>query len=135
MDQQAVQLVAKKWGRLGDLPCDLVQVIWVTACQGVEAGLAANSPMNITTDLLKGGTLVQELRIATERVNFLDRMILLIRKESDPIARIEISNLAIDVLKWNIVDAGSMSEARRWFVRKFAKPPAIYDRPVPREIL
>ena len=49
--------------------------------------------------------------------------------------RADVAQLLIDILKWDIDNAGEMSGLRRAVVRRFAKADSLYGAPVPNELL
>jgi hypothetical protein len=68
------------------------------------------------------------------RIEFLQKIIPMIRSDTSSNAKLAGAQLAIDILKWGIEDAGSMSGIRRALLRQFAKADPEYDKPIPLEI-
>ena len=62
-------------------------------------------------------------------------MLTLIRQQPTKSGKASIAALVVDILKWNIIDAGSMGVVRRAVTRMKAKADAEYEKPVPTEIL
>ncbi len=84
--------------------------------------------------LLDGGRLAREFEQSTLRVKLLHDMIPIIRSGTSRAAQLADAQLLIDLLKWGIIDAGSMSGLRRTIARQFAKADPEYDNPVPQEV-
>ncbi len=84
--------------------------------------------------LLDGGRFAREFEASTLRVKLLHEMIPIIRSSASRAAQLADSQLLIDLLKWGIVDAGSMSGLRRTIARQFAKADPEYENPIPQEV-
>jgi hypothetical protein len=61
-------------------------------------------------------------------------MIPIIRSSGSRAAQLADCQLLNDLLKWGILDAGSMSGLRRTVARQFAKADSEYKNPIPPEI-
>ena len=79
--------------------------------------------------------LLPSLAQATMRIELLRKIIPVIRSHASSTAKLAGAQLVIDILKWGIEDAGSMSGLRRTLLRQFAKADPEYDKPIPSEIL
>jgi hypothetical protein len=132
--RRAINLILQKWGTLRDLPPSVIPVVWVTVYRAVETGMhveAAGGPSALVKDMLTGiGSQYQELREATSKLTYLERIVPMLRGS----ARRGDAQLTIDLLKWNIIDAAHMSRLRRAFARMFAKVDPAYKQRIPPEI-
>ena len=75
-----------------------------------------------------------DLEEATLRIQFLQKMLPVIRANKTDIAKATDAQLVIDILKWGILDAASMSGIKRTILRQFAKADPMYKMPIPLEI-
>jgi hypothetical protein len=92
-------------------------------------------PKGLLKNMLIGDRqLGAELKEGAIRIEFLKKMIPLIRSHSSQMQRMADGQIAIDVLKFDM-DVASMSRLRRVIVRRIAKTDPEYERPVPPEIL
>ena len=136
---RAIELIKKKYGSLADLPESLVPVIWVTVFRSMEISITverAGGPSAIMKSMLvDGGKLAQDFEMATQRLKLLSDFVPVIRADSSESSRLDGANYVVDMLKWGITDAGSMSAARRLIARSLAKADREYDQPFPRDLL
>jgi hypothetical protein len=116
----------------------VVPVIWVTVYKGIKIGMRAEAeggPKGLVKNTLVGDRrLLPSLEEATIRIELLRKIIPVIRSHTSSEAKLADAQLVIDILKWGIEDAGSMSGIRRALLRQFAKADPEYDQPVPSEI-
>jgi hypothetical protein len=137
--QRAIDYIKKHWGLLGDLPKPLIPVIWVTVYRSLKVAMKAEAeggPRGLLKNTLVGDRqLTRKLQDATVWINFLRKMIPIIRSNASPMIKLADAQLVIDMLKWGIVDAADMSRLRRTFLRQFAKADPEYEKPVPSEIV
>jgi hypothetical protein len=137
--QRAVNYIREHWGNLNDLPKPLIPVIWVTVYRSLETAMLVEA--NGGSKALLKDTLVGERQLAprfeeaTLCIKFLQEMILIIRKHKSARDKLVDSYLLIDILKWKIFDASSMSGIERTIRRQFAKAGIEYNRPIPDEIM
>jgi hypothetical protein len=133
--QRAIAYIQKHWGRLGDLPKPLVPVVWVTVYQSLKIAMKAEAeggPKALLKDALVGDRqLTPRFEEATSRIELLRKMIPIIRSNH---SRMADAQLLIDILKWGITDAASMSMLKRTILREFAKADPEYKKPIPPEI-
>ena len=134
--RRAIDFIIEKWGALGDLPQPLVHVVWVTVYRALEVSnrIGPRGSSALVTDQLRGGTLGQQLKEASLKIRFLERMLPLIRVHSTRAAKLREGQLLIDILQWNIVDAGRMSRFSRAIARLSAKADPAYSSSVPDEL-
>jgi hypothetical protein len=132
--RRAIHLIIQKWGTLRGLPPAVIPIVWVTVYRAVETGMhveAAGGPSAVVKDMLiGGGGQYQELREATNKLKYLERIVPMLRGST----RRGDAQLTIDLLKWNIVDAANMSFLSRAFARLRATPDPAYKDRVPPEI-
>jgi len=136
--RRAIDFIRKNWGSLADLPEPIIPVVWVAVYRSFETVMAAEAgggPKALVKSTLSGGKLALEFQEATLRIEFLQKMIRNIRSNPSRFERLADSHLVIDILKWGILDAGSMSGLRRTILRQFAKADSEYARPIPTEII
>jgi hypothetical protein len=135
---RAVEFIRRNFGSLGDLPKAVIPVIWVTAYRSMEAAMTAEAQGGpnalVKSMLLDGGRFAREFEASTLRVKLLHEMIPIIRSSASRAAQLADSQLLIDLLKWGIVDGGSMSGLRRTIARQFAKADPEYENPIPQEV-
>lgn len=133
---RAINVVRNKWGCLGDLPTSTVAAVWVTVYRAIEVVNAIEKEGGpdalVKDDLLGSGKLSSKFDEAILRIKFLEDMIPTIRSSED---RTADADLLVDILKWGIVDAGSMSRIGRALRRRFRKCDVLYGLPVPDEVL
>ena len=135
---RAVSWIYDHLGPISDLPTSVVPVIWVTVYQAMETGLEAEGRGGATAlakDMLQGGNLLMRVETSTHRLDFLRNMISSIRSASSDRERLADSQLLIDMLKWNMLDAPNMSWWGRVRARQSAKADPMYQQPVPQIIL
>src|SRR6516164_6235670 len=136
--ERAIEYIQKHWGKLGDLPKPLIPVIWVTVYKALEIAMRAEAeggPKGLVKNMLVGDRrLMQSLQEAIIRIKLLQKIIPIIRSHTSSTAKLVDAQLIIDILKWGIEDAGSMSGIRRTLLRQFAKADPEYDKPIPLEI-
>ena len=136
---RAVEMIKKNFGSIRDLPKQVWPVIWVTVYRSceiamkVEAGGGSNTI--VKSILLDGGRDAYEFERGIRKIEFLRNFIPLIRQAKSEIEQLGASSLLIDILKWDIADAGEMSILRRIIARLFAKADPLYAYPVPDEVL
>ena len=135
---RAIEFIRQNFGSLGDLPKAVIPVIWVTAYRSMEAAMTAEAQGGqnalVKSMLLDGGQFAREFEASTLRGKLLHDMIPIIRSSASRAAQLANSQLLIDLLKWGIVDAGSMSGLRRTIARQFAKADPEYENPIPQEV-
>jgi len=98
---------------------------------------AESGPMGLVkvkNTLVGDRLLLQSLEEATLRIKLLRKIIPIIRSHTSSKAKLADAQLLIDILKWGIEDAGSMTGLRRTILRQFAKADPEYDKPIPLEI-
>ena len=136
--QRAIEYIQKQWGKLGDLPKPLIPVIWVTVYKALKIAMRAEAeggPKGLLKNMLVGDRrLMPSLEEATLRIGLLRKIIPVIRSHTSSAAKLADAQLVIDILKWGIEDAGSMTGIRRTLLRQFAKADPEYDKPIPAEI-
>jgi len=136
--KRAIKYIQKHWGSLGDLPKPLIPVIWVTVYKSLRIAMRAEAeggPKGLVKNMLVGDRrLMQSLDEAIIRIKLLQKIIPIIRSHTSSTAKFADAQLVIDILKWGIEDAGSMSGIRRTLLRQFAKADPEYDKPIPLEI-
>ena len=87
---------------------------------------------------LMKNTLVGDRRLwpqfeeATTKIEFLDKMLSLLRSTPSPRERAIDGHVLVDVLKWGI--DGTKSGLRRTIARQFAKADPEYKKPIPPEL-
>ena len=135
---RATALILHRYGALTDLPAELAQVVWVTAYRACAIGLKVENGGGahaITKSMLIGGGHdARELEHRTRQMEFLNQLVPAVRE-----ARLEDRNadaqLAVDILKWCILDAPEMSNIRLFIARKFAKADPMYSQGLPQELM
>jgi len=136
--ERAIEYIQKHWGKLGDLPKPLIPVIWVTVYKSLKVAMRAEAesrPKGLVKNMLVGDRrLLPSVQEATMRIKLLREIIPVIRSHTSSEAKLADAQLVIDILKWGIEDAGSMSGIRRALLRQFAKADPEYDKPIPLEI-
>lgn len=135
---RAIAFTLKKWGSLRDLPAELASVVWVAALNAAEVGMrfeAAGSQGMVTGDLLSESHFLSMAKVSVAKVQLLDRILPSVRNAGSENERLGNAQLAVDVLKWNILNAGDMSLTRRAVARLLAKTPPEYRLPMPHELL
>jgi hypothetical protein len=134
----SIDFIRKKWGSLGDLPKHVIPVVWVTSYRSIETAMKAEAvggPRGLLKNSLIGDRqLTQQLEEATIKIKILERMISLLRSTPSEWARSVDGHVLVDLLKWGIIDAGSMSGLRRTLMRQFAKADQEYKKPVPPQV-
>jgi hypothetical protein len=135
--ERAIEYIQKHWGSLRDLPKPLIPVIWVTVYKALKLAMRAEAgggPQGLVKNaLVRDGRLMPSLQDAISRIELLRKVIPAIRSHTSSEANAD-AQLVIDILKWGIEDAGSMSGLRRTLLRQFAKADPEYDKPIPLEI-
>jgi hypothetical protein len=134
--RRSIDFIRKKWGNLGDLPKHVIPVVWVTTYRSFEITMkveAEGGPRGLTKNMLVGDRrLLPQFEEATTKIEFLDKMISLLRSTPSPRARAIDGHVLVDVLKWGI--DGSKSGLRRTIARQFAKADPEYEKPIPPEL-
>jgi hypothetical protein len=83
---RAAALILSRYGRLGDLSEELAHVIWVTAYRACAIGLKVESDGGawaITKSVLSGGDVAPELKERTLQMEFLQKIVPIVRA-ADP---------------------------------------------------
>jgi hypothetical protein len=136
--ERAINYIQKHWGKLGDLPKPLIPVIWVTVYKSLKIAMRAEAeggPMGLVKNTLVGDRrLLPSVEEATIRIELLRKIIPIMRSHTSSEAKLADAQLVIDILKWGIEDAGSMTGIRRALLRQFAKADPEYDKAIPSEI-
>jgi hypothetical protein len=135
---RAVSWIHREFGRLDDLPKPVIPVIWVTVYRGMETGLEAESKggaLGLVKDALRSGDLLLRVQESTLAIEFLQKMIPMIRASRSKRDQLGDSQLLIDMLKWGVLDAPDMSLWQRFRARLSAKADPMYQQPVPLAIL
>jgi hypothetical protein len=131
---RATALILIRYGGLGDLPQELAQVVWITVYRACAIGLKVENgggASAITKSMLVGGGHdARELQERTLQMKFLQQIVPIIRAANPTDRRADVQ-LAVDVLKWNIIDAADMSGIRRMIARKLARADPMYNQPIP----
>jgi hypothetical protein len=94
-----------------------------------------NGPHGLTKDLIAGGDLMWRLDSAARRLDHISKMIPIIRSHSSKREIMDDSQLLVDILKWDIIDAADMSWWQRVRARQSANADPMYREPVPGAIL
>lgn len=135
---RAITLILQNFGALTDLPLELAKVVWVTSYRAsviwskVESGGGA---IALTKSMLVGGGHdAREFEERTSQIKFLNRIVPMLRA-ANPKDKKSDTQLVVDILKWEILDASDMSYIRRLIARKFAKVDAMYDQSLPQELM
>jgi hypothetical protein len=135
---RAIDWIASNFGPLGDLPDSVVPVVWVSIYRAMEVGLEverSGGPSGFTADLLRGGNRMERARKGMLTIDFLVKMVPAIRQSESERHRLADSQLLVDILRWDILDAASMSVAERLLLRQVAKSDPLYGQPVPSVLL
>ena len=136
--RRAIDFIQKNWGSLGDLPKPLIPVVWVTVYVAIKTAMMAEpeggSKVLLKNSLIGDRRLLPDLQETTLRVEFLQKMIPVIRTNPTRMSKLADTQLVIDILKWGILDAAGMSRVRRIILRQFAKAAPEYEMPIPPEI-
>jgi hypothetical protein len=136
--QRAINFIEKNWGKLGDLPKPVIAAVWVTVYRTLETAskveAEGGSKGLLKNTLIGDRRLLPELKEATARIEFLQKMIPAIRSNPSNMEKLADGQLLVDILKWNILDAADMSVLKRAVLRRFAKVDPEYKRPIPPEI-
>jgi hypothetical protein len=123
--QRAIDYIKKNWGGLGDLPEPLIPVIWATVYRSIQTGMMVEeeggSKRLLKNFLVGDRKSLPALDEAILRLKFLQKMIPAIRSNPSRMGQRAHGQLLVDILKWGIVDAASMSGLRRTILRSFAK--------------
>jgi len=87
----------------------------------------------------KDGTFgISDLMIRSKKsigkIEFLQKMVSIIRNTSQRADIINIEQLLVDCLKWDIIDAAEISDIDRKFARESAIADSLYSNSVPDEI-
>jgi hypothetical protein len=135
--RRSIDFIRKKWGSLGDLPTHVIPVVWVTTYRCLETAMKAEAeggPRGLMKNTLIGDRqLMPQFEEAITKIEFLDKMISLLRSNPSPRERAIDGHVLVDVLKWRI-DAGGVSGLRRTIARQFAKADPEYAKPIPPEL-
>ena len=135
---RAVSWIYDQFGPIGDLPASVVPVVWVTVYGAMEIGLDAEEKggaTDLTKDIIQGGNLLMRVETSLHALDFLRNMIPTIRSASSDRERKSDSQLLIDMLKWNMLDAPTMSRWGRMRARQSAKADPMYQQAIPPAIL
>ena len=136
---RATDFILKKWGSLRDLPQPLISVVWVTVYKSMKIVMrveAEGGPKGLLKNTLIGDRkLSPAFDEAVLWIEFLQKMIPLIRSNASTTEQMADAQLVIDILKWGIEDAASMSGLKRSVLRKFAKTDPEYKKQIPPEIV
>jgi hypothetical protein len=139
VSRRSIKWILERLGSLHDLPDDVAATAFVTVYRCIEAGVDLENQGGqrglLKSMILGNGELMIKTRQATIRLEFLQEMIVAIRKNVSNSARLADGQLLIDILKWGMTDAGEMSGLRRMWVRRSAQADPLYGSPIPREIL
>jgi hypothetical protein len=131
--RRAIDYIRKHWGALNDLPEALIPVIWVTVYRGLEIGMkveAEGGARALTKNtLISDGKLSPALQIAAVKIDYLDKMIALIRSHKTEREKLADSRLVIYMLKWNIISSGRTSFLGRSVAWLFARKDPAYKKP------
>lgn len=135
----SIKWIVDRLGSLRDLPDEVAKVAWVTVYRCIEVGVDLENQGGqrglLKNMLLGNGDLMIRTREATLKLDFLQKMILAIRGNSNNSARLADGQLLIDILKWGMTDAAEMSSLRRMWVRRSAQADPLYGSSIPEEIL
>jgi hypothetical protein len=135
--RRSIDFIRKKWGSLGDLPKHVIPIVWVTTYRSIEVTMkveAEDGPRGLLKNTLIGDRqLMPKFEEAIIKIEFLEKMISLLRSTPSPRERAIDGHVLVDVLKWGI-DVGSMSGLRRTIARQFAKADPEYERSTPPEL-
>jgi hypothetical protein len=86
--RRSIDFIRKKWGSLGDLPKHVIPVVWVTTYRSLEITMkveAEGGPIGLMKNKFTGdGQLTHQFEDATTKIEFLDRMISLLRSTPSP---------------------------------------------------
>ncbi len=139
--QRSIEFIKRKWGSLSDLPQHVVPVVWVTTYRSIEIGMrveAEGGPHGLLKNKLIGDRqLTPQLQKATLNIEFLEKMISLLRSTPSPRQKSIDGYVLVDFLKWAAdrdIDLANMSGLRRMMMRQFAKADPQYKKPIPPEI-
>lgn len=135
---RAIALILRQYGGLQDLPPEFAKAIWVTAYRACSIGIKMESgggALAFTKSMLVGGGHdARELEQRTHQMEFLKQMVPIVRAAKPKDRRVD-AQLAVDILKWNIIDAADMSNIRRLIARKLAKADPMYSQQLPHELV
>jgi hypothetical protein len=135
--QRSIDFIRKKWGSLGDLPKHVIPVVWVTTYRCIETAMKAEAEGGsrglLKNTLIGDRQLMPKFEEAIIKIEFLEKMISLLRSTPSPRERAIDGHVLVDVLKWGI-DAGSMSGLKRTIARQFAKADPEYKKSIPPEL-
>jgi hypothetical protein len=135
---RAVNWIHEKLGPVRDLPKEVVEVIWVNVFRSMEVGIESEGkkgPRGLTKDLIGGGDLMWRFASAMRRLEFILKMVPIIRSHSSEREILDDSQLLVDILKWGIIDGADMSWWQRLRARQSADADPMYRQPVPDSIL
>jgi hypothetical protein len=135
---RAVDWIRRELGSVHDLSQPVIQVIWVTVYRSMETGLEAEAndgSLGIVKDTLQRGNVMMRLESSVNRLEFIRKMIPAIRRNQAERGKQADSQLLIDFLKWDMLDAVDMSLWQRFRARRLAKADPMYQQPVPSAIL
>lgn len=135
---RATALILRQYGVLVDLPVELAKVVWVIAYRACAIGMKVEDgggAQAITKSLLVGGGHdAREFEQRTRQMEFLAKIVPIVRAAKSQDRRVD-AQLAVDILKWNIIDAPDMSNIRRLIARKLAKADPMYSQDLPQELM
>ena len=135
---RAAALIRKNFGSISDLPESVCLVVWVTAYRSCEVAMnfESSGPNAIVKDLLAGtGRVGFTFEQSILRMELLRDLVPVIRGAKSGADRLRDAQLLVDILKWNIMDAGNLSRFRRFVARRLAKADDLYRVPVPSDLL
>jgi hypothetical protein len=135
---RAVDWIHRELGSVHDLPKPVIQVIWITVYRSMETGLEAEAKggqWGLAKDALQRGDLTYLLESSVRRLEFLRKMVPAIRRNQSERGKLADSQLLIDLLKWDILDAPNMTLWQRFRARRSANADPMYQQPVPSAIL
>jgi hypothetical protein len=139
--QRSIDFIRKKWGSLADLPKHVIPVVWVTTYRSFEITMkveAEGGPRGLMKNMLVGDRqLTRQLNEASTKIEFLVKMISLLRSTPSQRQKAIDGYVLVDFLKWAIdrnIELEDMSGLRRMVMRQFAKADPEYKKPIPPEI-
>jgi hypothetical protein len=134
--ERAVSWIKTNLGDVAGLHRDVVQVIWVTVYRALETGNLASTqgPHGLTSDALRGGDFMWRLGQATRRLEYLKKIIPLLKSETSSWRQAATSKTIAYQLKYDMPDVLNMSLIQRAIARRRTKIDPMYDRPVPPDL-
>jgi hypothetical protein len=133
--QRSIDFIKKKWGSLRDLPQHVIPVVWVTTYRSMEITMrveAEGGPHGLLKNKLIGDRqLAPQLEKAALKIEFLGKMISLLRSTPSQRQKSVDSYVLVDFLKWAAdrdIDLENMSGTRRMMMRRFAKADPLFKK-------